>query len=43
MRILKEGPEKSGIKLINKRLAAQRPASKMEDTLTATYRTFLVI
>jgi hypothetical protein len=38
-RTLKEGPERSGIKLINERFAARSPAFDIDDTLYIRQKT----
>jgi hypothetical protein len=40
-RTLKEGPERSGIKLINERFAARSPAFEIDDTLYIRHKTFI--
>jgi hypothetical protein len=41
VRTLNEGPEKSGIRLINERFAARRPAFEICDTLYIRQKTFI--
>jgi hypothetical protein len=41
VRTLNEGPEKSGIKLINERFAARRPAFEIDGTLYIRQKIFI--
>jgi hypothetical protein len=41
VRTLNEGPERSGIKLINERFAACRPAFEINNALYIRYKTFI--